>query len=233
MTDDDLGAVHELPDAGADADGLTARQRLILRFLQEVMAERGYPPTMREICAHVGLSSTSSVSHQLQQLARLGYIDRLEGGARGITLKDAPGAVRPTESTRSSEAEAAVDIPLLGTIAAGTGVLADEQVEAVMPLPRAFVGRGEASDLFMLRVKGDSMVEAAICDGDYVVVRRAQTAENGDIVAALLDGDEATVKTFKRRDGHVWLLPHNPAYAPIPGDDARILGIVTTVLRKL
>lgn len=224
---DDLENVHVLPDGEPDDSGLTTRQRMILECIAEAVAEQGFPPSMREIGERVGLSSTSSVTHQLQQLERSGFIKRSSRNARSLEI------TMPGESTRSASAEEAVEIPLLGTIAAGTGVIADQQVEAVMPLPREFVGRGDASELFMLKVKGDSMVDAAICDGDYVVVRRAQTAENGDIVAALLDGEEATVKTFKRRDGHVWLMPHNPNYAPIPGDDALILGIVKTVLRKL
>jgi repressor LexA len=118
---------------------------------------------------------------------------------------------------------------VVGRIAAGSPILADELVEDVFPLPRQIVGEGE---LFLLKVVGDSMIDAAICDGDWVVVRREQTAENGEIVAALLD-NEATVKTFKRKDGHVWLLPHNPDYSPIDGDDATILGKVTAVLRRI
>jgi repressor LexA len=120
-------------------------------------------------------------------------------------------------------------VPVVGRIAAGGPILAEQQVEAVFPLPRELVGEGE---LFLLKVVGDSMIDAAICDGDWVVVRQQNSADNGDIVAALLD-DEATVKTFKRRDGHVWLMPHNPAYAPILGDQATIMGKVVTVLRRL
>ena len=223
----DLSNVVPMPDGAPDASGLTTRQRMILECIAETVAERGFPPTMREIGKRVGLASTASVTHQLQQLERSGFIKRDSRNARSMEI------MFPEVSTRSTASEEAVHIRLLGTIAAGTGVIADEQVEAVMPLPREFVGRGDASELFMLKVKGDSMIDAAICDGDFVVVRRAQTAENGDIVAALLDGDEATIKTFKRREGHVWLMPSNPAYEPIPGDDARILGIVKTVLRKL
>jgi repressor LexA len=124
---------------------------------------------------------------------------------------------------------APVHVPLLGRIAAGGPILAEERYEDVFALPKQIVGEGE---LFLLEVSGDSMINAAICDGDWVVVRREQTAENGDIVAALLD-TEATVKTFKRVDGHVWLMPHNEAYDPIDGDAASILGIVVAVLRKL
>ena len=120
-------------------------------------------------------------------------------------------------------------VPLVGRIAAGGPILAEEVVEDVFPLPRQLVGDGQ---LFLLKVVGDSMVDAAICDGDWVVVRQQPVADNGDIVAAMIDG-EATVKTFRRRDGHVWLMPHNPAYAPINGDDATVLGRVTTVLRRL
>ena len=225
MSDD--ANLHVLPDGAPDANGLTIRQRMILETIAETVAERGFPPSMREIGERVGLSSTSSVTHQLQQLERAGFIKRDSRNARSLEI------TVPSESPDSTTTTEAVAIRLLGTIAAGTGLLAEEQVEAVLPLPREFVGRGDASELFMLKVKGDSMVDAAICDGDFVVVRRAQTAENGDIVAALLEGDEATVKTFKRRDGHVWLMPHNPNYAPIAGDDAQILGIVKTVLRKL
>ena len=127
------------------------------------------------------------------------------------------------------QASPATYVPLVGRIAAGGPVLAEQAVEDVFPLPRELVGEGT---VFMLKVAGDSMVEAAICDGDWVVVRQQPTAENGEIVAAMIDG-EATVKTYKRRDGHVWLLPHNPAYEPIPGDDATVLGRVVTVLRRV
>ena len=120
-------------------------------------------------------------------------------------------------------------MPVVGRIAAGGPILAEQVVEDVFPLPRQLVGDG---DLFLLKVVGDSMIDAAICDGDWVVVRRQPVAENGEIVAAMIDG-EATVKTLKRIDGHVWLMPHNPAYSPIPGDESTILGRVVSVLRSL
>jgi len=120
-------------------------------------------------------------------------------------------------------------VPLVGRIAAGGPVLAEQAVEDVFPLPRQLVGEGA---LFLLQVRGDSMVDAAIADGDWVVVRQQQVAENGEIVAAMIDG-EATVKTYRRRDGHVWLIPHNPAYEPIPGDGATVLGRVVAVLRRV
>jgi repressor LexA len=223
------GTVHELPDAQPDETGLTPRQQAILRVIQQTTAERGYPPSVREIGQGVGLTSPSSVAHQLRTLEELGYLRKDPNRPRALVVS------RPDESavaTSAPTAELTVDsvpVPLLGRIAAGGPILAEQHTEDVMPLPRHLVGEGE---LFMLTVVGDSMVDAAICDGDFVVVRRQPTCENGDIVAALLD-DEATVKTFKRRDGHVWLMPHNPAYAPIPGDNAQILGKVVSVLRKI
>ena len=226
--------VTELPDGPADETGLTQRQRAILEIIRTSVDERGYPPSVREIGEGVGLTSTSSVSYQLETLQRLGYLRRDPNRPRALVVAD---AVEPTATeggpralpdlpTSSSDA---VDVPLVGRIAAGGPILAEQAVEAVMPLPRDLVGTGE---LFMLRVVGDSMIDAAICDGDWVVVRQQADADNGDIVAALLD-DEATVKTLKRRDGHVWLMPHNPAYAPILGDQATIMGKVVSVLRKL
>lgn len=221
--------VTELPDGPADASGLTPRQRAILEMIRATVDERGYPPSVREIGEGVGLTSTSSVSHQLQTLVRLGFLRRDPNRPRALVVADSiEPSVTPLRAVAQLD-DASVEVPLVGRIAAGGPILAEQQVESVMALPRDLVGSGE---LFMLKVVGDSMVDAAICDGDWVVVRQQATAENGDIVAALLD-DEATVKTFKRRDGHVWLMPHNPAYAPILGDHASIMGKVVTVLRKL
>jgi len=227
-----LASVSEFPDGPADASGLTTRQRAILEMIRTTVDERGYPPSVREIGEGVGLTSSSSVAHQLTTLERMGYLRRDPNRPRALVVADAPevtpatavAEIRDTHSTRDS-----VDVPLVGRIAAGGPILAEEMIEDVFSLPRDLVGTGE---LFMLKVVGDSMVDAAICDGDWVVVRQQSSCDNGDIVAALLD-NEATVKTFKRRDGHVWLMPHNPAYAPILGDDATIMGKVVTVLRKL
>jgi repressor LexA len=222
-------AVIPLPDVDR-ADGLTARQRTILDVIHNSVATRGYPPSIREICEAAGLSSTSSVAHQLVVLEKKGYLRRDANRPRAVDARssDSSGADgRPTSDVTTGAA--AVLVPVVGRIAAGGPILAEEMIEDVFPLPRALVGEGT---LFLLRVSGDSMVDAAIADGDWVVVRQQQVAENGDIVAALLDG-EATVKTWRRRDGHVWLLPHNPAYSPINGDDATILGRVVTVLRKI
>ena len=190
---------------------------------------------MREIGEAVGLSSASSVAHQLSVLQKKGWLRRDPNRPRALDVRLPGDSVRtgPGADQSGSGDEAAMPaptyVPLVGRIAAGGPVLAEQALEDVFPLPRELVGEGT---LFMLKVAGDSMVEAAICDGDWVVVRQQPNAENGEIVAAMIDG-EATVKTYKRRDGHVWLLPHNPAYEPIPGDDATILGRVVTVLRRV
>lgn len=185
---------------------------------------------MREICDNTGLASTSSVSHQLSQLERAGFIRRHANTARTLEVLQrlTPEPDQPVLSLVASN-DSMVSVPLVGRIAAGIPITAEQHVDDVMGLPRTLVGNG---DLFMLKVVGDSMIDAAICDGDWVVVRQQATADNGDIVAALLD-EEATVKVFKQRDGHTWLLPQNSAYEPILGDHATVLGKVVTVLRSL
>ncbi|SDX76261.1 repressor LexA [Modestobacter sp. DSM 44400] len=236
------GAVREFPDRGEAGDGLTQRQRRVLDVIRDSIERRGYPPSVREIGEAVGLSSASSVAHQLSVLQRKGWLRRDPNRPRALDVRlpgEVPGGASPSAQaladagggSGTDEAHAPVPtyVPLVGRIAAGGPVLAEQAVEDVFPLPRELVGEGT---LFMLKVTGDSMVEAAICDGDWVVVRQQPTAENGEIVAAMIDG-EATVKTYKRRDGHVWLMPHNPAYEPIPGDDATVLGRVVTVLRRV
>ena len=240
MTDDRTAEVTELPDGPADSTGLTARQRKVLEFLHEEIAKRGYPPSMREIGAAVGLTSTSSVAHQLRTLESLGYVKRDPNRPRAleIFLPDVMAARRSmaefddtgVDETGIGDARpAATYVPMVGRIAAGGPILAEERIEEVFPLPKSLVGDGT---LFLLEVSGDSMIDAAICNGDYVVVRQQPVAENGEIVAAMLDG-EATVKTFQRKDGQVWLLPHNDDYSPIDGTHATILGKVTAVLRRV
>jgi repressor LexA len=209
---------------------LTEQQQKIQAFIEYSLDSRGVPPSMREICDNTGLSSTSSVSHQLMQLERAGYIKRHANTARTLEIvkrltPEADGPLAPLVSLP----DGVVSVPLVGRIAAGIPITADQQVDDMVALPRTLVGNG---DLFMLKVVGDSMIDAAICDGDWVVVRQQANANNGDIVAALLD-DEATVKVFKQRDGHTWLLPQNSAYEPILGDHATVLGKVVTVLRSL
>jgi repressor LexA len=233
---DATAAVRSFPDRGADGDGLTQRQRRVLEVIRDSIERRGYPPSVREIGEAVGLSSASSVAHQLSVLQKKGWLRRdpnrpraLDVRLPGDTARSAGSTTEPAGVPEDLQAPAPTYVPLVGRIAAGGPVLAEQAVEDVFPLPRELVGEGT---LFMLKVAGDSMVEAAICDGDWVVVRQQPTAENGEIVAAMIDG-EATVKTYKRRDGHVWLLPHNPAYEPIPGDEATILGRVVSVLRRV
>ncbi|MCZ2403717.1 transcriptional repressor LexA [Paenarthrobacter sp. Z7-10] len=235
------------PTSRAGLKGLSVRQKKILECIQRSIRVNGYPPSMREIGDVVGLASLSSVTHQLSQLEKLGYLRRDPKRPRAmevlipLTLDDGETAIegvpRLTElrganglsmAELSSSSDTAM-VPLVGRIAAGGPILADQVVEDIMPLPRQLVGHGE---LFMLKVSGDSMVDAAICDGDWVVVRRQNQAINGEIVAALLD-DEATVKTFRQRDGHTWLLPQNTRYEPILGDHATIMGKVVSVLRSL
>lgn len=226
-----------LPDGPEDAWGLTPRQRVILQVIRDAVAEVGYPPSMRELARQAGLASTSSVSYQLKVLEEKGFIRRDPNRPRAlvVTLPEQE-EIRPSESKPMADASQAYDAsavaistPLVGRIAAGGPILAQEHVEDVFALPRQLVGDGT---IFMLEVRGDSMIDAAICEGDYVVVRQQSDANNGDIVAALLE-DEATVKTFKRTDGKVWLLPHNAEYSPIDGTHAKIMGKVVAVLRKV
>ena len=230
-TGDKLGSVTDIRTP--TKDGLTDRQVAILAMIRSTTEERGYPPSVREIGESVGLTSPSSVAHQLKNLQRAGYLRIDPNRPRALVLSATADHTIPiiddASSIAGSDSAGIAQVPVLGRIAAGGPILAEQSIEQTFPLPRDLVGEGE---LFSLKVVGDSMVDAAICDGDWVVIRRQPTCENGDIVAALL-GDEATVKTFKKRDGHVWLMPHNPAYAPIPGDNAQILGKVVTVLRRL
>ncbi len=241
------GDVRRFPDVGADGSGLTPRQRKVLEVIRDSVERRGYPPSMREIGELVGLTSTSSVAHQLTTLQRKGYLRRDANRPRAVEVRDADAGELPTvfrdhgreadrdldagddEEARRAARPAATYVPVVGRIAAGGPILAEQAVEDVFPLPRQLVGDG---DLFLLKVVGDSMVDAAITDGDWVVVRQQPVADNGDIVAAMIDG-EATVKTYRKRDGHVLLMPHNPAFQPIPGDEATILGRVAAVLRKV
>jgi repressor LexA len=236
------GTVAELPDRDP-GDGLTARQHTILTVIRDSVSKRGYPPSMREICEAAGLSSTSSVSHQLAVLEQKGFIRRDPNRPRALDVRvparQSRKAASPPSTPELPDAVAAAEagigsgapvlVPVIGRIAAGGPILAEQVIEDVFPLPRSLVGDGT---LYLLKVQGDSMIEAAIADGDWVAVRQQPDAANGEIVAAMIDG-EATVKTLRRRDGHAWLMPHNPAYSPIPADDATILGKVVAVLRKV
>ena len=232
--------VSELPDGPPDATGLTPRQQRVLTTIKDSIENRGYPPSMREIGEAVGLTSSSSVAHQLKTLEEKGFLKRDPKRPRALEvfLPEVMAARRSMSSADESTFDetgigdanpVATNVPVVGRIAAGGPILAEEQVTDVFPLPKQLVGDGT---LFLLEVSGDSMVDAAICNGDYVVIRQEQTATNGQIVAAMIEG-EATVKTFQRKDGHVWLLPHNDAYDPIDGTHAQILGKVTAVLRRM
>jgi repressor LexA len=228
--------VAEVPEHPDPNHVLTWRQRKVLQVIRDSVQRRGYPPSMREIGEAVGLTSTSSVSYQLSTLQSKGYLRRDAGRPRTVEVR-LPGhpAVRPEAAEEPEDAaldiasQDAAYVPLIGRIAAGGPILAEEAIEDIFPLPKQLVGNGT---LFLLKVVGDSMINAAIADGDWVVVRQQPVADSGDIVAAMIDGD-ATVKTFKRADGHIWLMPHNPAYTPIPGDDATILGKIVAVLRRV
>ena len=225
---------------------LTPRQSKIIQVIEDSVQRCGYAPTLREIGEAAGLASTSSVSHHLSSLEKKGYLSRGAGRPRTAVVRpaSAPASLQADQPRGDSEQrgdsegpgdvvrQRVAHVPLVGRIAAGGPILAEQAVEDVFPLPRQLVGEGE---LIMLQVVGDSMINAAIADGDWVVVRPETDVENGDIVAATIDGVEVegTVKTFKRADGHVWLMPHNPAYAPILGDDATIVGKVVAVLRRV
>jgi len=215
------------------AASLTERQRTILDVIRNSVTTRGYPPSIREIGDAVGLTSTSSVAHQLRTLERKGYLRRDPNRPRAVDVRgtdDHPVTTAVATDVAGTDAlPEPTYVPVLGRIAAGGPILAEEAVEDVFPLPRELVGEGS---LFLLKVVGESMIDAAICDGDWVVIRQQNVADNGDIVAAMIDG-EATVKTFKRTGGQVWLMPHNPVFDPIPGNDAAILGKVVTVIRKI
>lgn len=222
-----MGTVHDIQISGDNPPALTSRQARVLACIRDSVASRGYPPSVREIGEVVGLTSPSSVAYQLKALEAKGYLRRDPNRPRAMEVLDVDGSLAGPDG--EEQATAAAYVPLVGQIAAGGPILAEQQVEAVYPLPREIVGEG---DLFLLRVKGDSMIDVAICDGDYVVVRAGSDAPAGTIVAARLE-DEATVKTLSRRDGHVWLLPANASYDPIPGDSASIMGTVVAVLRKI
>ncbi len=205
---------------------LTERQRGILEFIEEQARTRGYPPSVREIGEAVGLTSTSTVHAHLSTLQRLGYLRRDPTKPRAIEVRYDPASAAPVERRPARH------VPLLGDVAAGTDVLAQENVEEMLPLPADFTGDGQ---LFMLRVRGESMIEAGILDGDYAVVRQQPEARKGEIVVAGIPGEEATVKTYSRKGNKVVLLPANSGMEPLELDpaDVQIYGKVVTILRRL
>jgi len=208
----------------AGASKLSQKQQHILAVINRFQQTKGYSPSMREIGELVGLKSVASVSYQLGELRAEGFLEKNEGLQRAISpISSKTGS---TKSDGNSKI-----IPVVGSIAAGTGVLAEQNVEDHFTLPNQLVGKSD--DLFILKVRGESMIDAAICDGDWVVVRLQSTAENGDIVAALLPDGDATVKVFKQTNGHTWLLPRNSTFDPIDGTHAVIMGRVVSVMRAV
>jgi repressor LexA len=228
---DEMRAVEQVMTALPQvfAADLSERQRKILFFIRETVDRRGYPPSVREIGEAVGLVSPSSVAYQLGALEKKGYLRKDPNRPRAVDARPGSEIMVDDEEAMRAARPAPAYVPVLGRIAAGGPILAEQAIEDVFPLPREIVGEGT---LFLLAVRGDSMLDAAICDGDYVVVRQQPAANNGEIVAAMLEG-EATVKTYRFRDGHIWLMPHNPAYEPILGDQATILGKVVAVIRRI
>jgi repressor LexA len=204
---------------------LTTRQREILEFIERQTRERGFPPSVREIGEAVGLTSPSTVHNHLATLQRLGYLRRDPTKPRAIEVRYDPN------SGAQLERRPVRNVPLVGDVAAGTDVLAHENVEELLPLPTDFTGDGE---LFMLRVRGDSMIDAGILDGDFVVCRQQSEASNGEIVVAGIPGEEATVKTLQRKGGKVHLIPHNPTMSPMvfEAEQVTVFGKVVTVLRR-
>jgi len=203
-------------------EGLTARQAKILDYLVNTLRERGYPPSVREIGAAVGLSSSSTVHAHLAQLEAKGFIKRDPSRSRAIELVDKALYAQPLKEM--------LNVPLVGRVTAGSPILASQNIEDYFPIPTEFVGTGE---FFMLKVRGDSMIQAGILDGDHVIVRKQDAAENGDIVVALVNGDEATVKRLFKEKDHVRLQPENPHMDPIIAVDVRVLGKVVGLVRKV
>lgn len=212
--------------AKAMSEALTPRQREILNVISTSMQERGYPPSVREIGEAVGLNSPSTVHNHLNTLQKMGFLRRDPTKPRALEVRF------DTNSEVAMERRPSRHVPLIGEVAAGTGLLAQQNVEDLIPLPTDFTGEGE---LFMLRVRGDSMIDAGILDGDFVVARQQQTADNGDIVVAGIPGDEATVKTFKKSGNKITLVPANPAMEPMvfTPDEVSVFGKVVTVMRRL
>lgn len=208
------------------SDTLSVRQRQILACIEDAMRVRGYPPSVREIGEAVGLSSSSTVHAHLETLQKLGYLRRDPTKPRAIEVRYDPA------TGSQAERRPVRHVPLIGDVAAGTGVLSEERVEEVLPLPQDFTGDG---NLFMLRVRGDSMIGAGILDGDFVVVRQESLVRNGDIIVAGIPGEEATVKTYSKEGDEVVLIPHNPRLEPMrfPAEEVVVFGKVVTVLRRL
>jgi repressor LexA len=224
------------------AAALKEREIRILAYMKDMVAKNGYPPTVREICTALGIKSTSTVHRDIENLERGGFLrkDPAKNRALMIVYENLPEMMKDGSEPESAGAvsplgtaarEDVIDIPVVGRVAAGQPVLAEQNIEGSFPLPARYAGRG--ADSFMLTVHGDSMIDAGIFDGDYILVQQQNTAENGEIVVAMIDGfeSEATVKTYYREDGHIRLQPQNSAMSPIIVQDVHILGKVKGVFR--
>jgi repressor LexA len=215
-----------------DVDTLSARQRRILEVIRDAIVLRGYPPSIREIGDAAGLQSTSSVAYQLKELEKKGFLRRDPNKPRAVDIRHLTDTAPKQGNDKGSDSEASpapTYVPVVGRIAAGSPILAEQNIDEYYPMPAELVGEGE---LFMLQVVGESMQDAGILDGDWVVVRSQPVAEQGDFVAAMLEG-EATVKEFHKDATGVWLLPHNETFSPIKGDQSQIMGKVVSLMRKL
>lgn len=216
----------------ANSSLLTERESRILEYMKTQTKLKGYPPTVRELCQSLGIKSTSTAHKDLENLERKGYIRKDPSKRRAVEILDNEAQVSHGEELPSVDREDVVDIPVVGRVAAGMPILAEQNIEDSFPVPARFVNGGEH---FMLNVKGDSMIDAGIFDGDYIMIKRQNTARNGEIVVAMVDGfeSEATVKTFYKEDGHIRLQPENPSMSPIIVNDVKILGLVKGVFRYL
>jgi repressor LexA len=227
-TEQVFGEVVDLGNVSSEVfevAALSDRQRQVLDYIKEMVAQRGYPPSVREIGEAIGLSSPSTVHSHLSTLVKAGYLRRDPTKPRAIEVLDAAAPARSSERSKTRE------VPLVGRIAAGSPILATEDIEDVYDLPASLVGRGP---VFMLRIKGDSMIGAGILDGDLVVIERSGDARDGEIIAALINGEEATVKRLRRQAGEVVLEPANPALSPVRyRSGVEVIGRVVSVLRRL
>lgn len=209
--------------------GLSEREQRILEYMREYVAKWGYPPTVRDIAGALGIKSTSTVHKSIAALEKAGAIKKQAGKRRAL---DIVGSEPAKLQSVADERDDVIDLPVVGRIAAGTPILAEQNIEDSFPMPSRFIGKGTN---FMLTVHGQSMIEAGIFDGDYILVQQQDTASNGDIVVAMIDGmeSEATVKAFYKENGHVRLQPRNAEMEPIIVDDCKIIGLVKGVFRYL
>lgn len=211
---------------------LTEREQKILHYMKTQIKSKGYPPTVREMCQSLGIKSTSTAHKDIENLEKKGYIRKDPAKPRAIEIIDVPETFDENAGSSTGERSDIIDVPIVGRVAAGEPILAEQNIEDSIPVPARFIGQGEH---FMLRVKGESMIEAGIHDGDFILIRKQNTANNGDMVVAMVDGfeSEATVKTFYREQNHIRLQPENRTMSPILVNDVKVLGLVKGVFRYL